>query len=84
MAPVYLMWIASWDTPGGDAANLRWVDEAAQRLQPFSEGSYINETDFFSRPERARQCFSTTAWERLKTVRARHDPTGLFPSPFPI
>ncbi|MGH8631599.1 MAG: FAD-binding oxidoreductase [Burkholderiales bacterium] len=84
MAPVYLMWIASWDASQGDSDNLHWVDEAAQRLQPFSGGSYINETDFFSRHERARDCFSKAAWERLQAVLARHDPMGLFASPFPI
>lgn len=80
LAPCYAMWLASWDSPSDDGSNLAWVDAAARLLEPYSAGCYINETDFLSRPERARRSFTPEGWRRLQAVRSGYDPQNRFHS----
>lgn len=82
MAPCYLMWLASWDQAADDVKNLEWVDAAARLVDPYAAGCYINETDFLSRPERARRSFTADDWRRLHTVKTEYDPRNLFYAPF--
>jgi len=75
---VFVGLYGAWMGSEHDAANVAWLRSAAQALQPFASGHYINEIDIEATPEKARSCFSPAAWERLAAVRARHDPQGLF------
>ena len=52
--------------------------EASQALQPFASGHYINEIDIEATPQKAADCFSVKAWNRLADVRHRYDPERLF------
>jgi hypothetical protein len=53
-----------------------WVDAAMRRLEPFSPGCYLGDSDLLRRPAR----FLTDAsHQRLAEIRARRDPSGLFP-----
>ncbi|MFM8517269.1 MAG: BBE domain-containing protein [Nevskiaceae bacterium] len=47
-------------------------------MQPFASGNYINELDAFSRPDLLPRCFAPEAFERLRALRRRYDPEGLF------
>ncbi len=67
-----------WHGADGDAANIAWLREASLSLQPFASGHYINEIDVEAAPQRAEDCFSVKAWNRLADVRHRHDPERLF------
>jgi FAD/FMN-containing dehydrogenase len=67
-----------WDEAADDAANFAWLHEATERMEPFSEGYYVNEIDAANRPDRARGAFSDPAWERLQQLRAEWDPRGVF------
>ena len=69
---------AAWTGAEGDDANLAWLREASTALQPFASGHYINEIDIEAVPQRAQDCFSAKAWNRLADVRHRHDPERLF------
>ncbi|MCC7426583.1 MAG: FAD-binding oxidoreductase [Alphaproteobacteria bacterium] len=68
---------AIWDEPRDDAANTAWLRRAADAVAPAVRGHYVGEADL-ERPERLRGCYSAEAWERLATLRDRHDPAGMF------
>jgi FAD/FMN-containing dehydrogenase len=78
----YVMWLCAWDDSAEDAANQDWNDRAVTLTAPYAVGRYINETDVLRFPHHARQSYSAPAWERLKRVRARHDPDQRLPAPF--
>ena len=67
-----------WDTQSEDAANIAWTDGIGDRMMAHASGGYINEMDTFRRPERLQQAFSAAAMERLRALRSRYDPQGLF------
>lgn len=69
---------SAWIGPEGNAANIAWLREASQALQPFASGHYINEIDIEAAPQKAADCFSVKAWNRLADVRHRYDPERLF------
>jgi hypothetical protein len=54
-----------------------WVEEFAAALQQDDEGAYVN----FMGVEgegRVRAAYPGETWERLRTIKARYDPTNLF------
>ena len=67
-----------WDDAAGDEANRAWVREVDARLAPFRTGRYVAEADLTAGPERVAQCFTPDALQRLREVRRRYDPDGLF------
>lgn len=77
---VFVGLYGAWTGVENDAANVAWLRTASRSLQPFATGHAINEIDAEGTPEKARQCFSPAAWDRLATVRAQRDPQGLFHS----
>jgi len=80
----YVLWMAAWENPAHDEANLRWSQATAEELQPYTSAVYVNECDLERRPERARLCFPTAKRERLRAVASRYDPGGLLPPPFAL
>ncbi|MFB7596033.1 FAD-binding oxidoreductase [Streptomyces sp. NPDC056160] len=76
----YAVPYAVWEDPGQDTANTGWLREAMHRVEPLGTGHYIAETDLTAAPSRARRSFTPDAWQRLRAVRARYDPEGLFHS----
>ena len=79
----FIQWLGQWDQPLEDEANLAWVQEAARRLEPYTIGAYVNESDIIRRPERLRRCFAPGVLERIRRVRNAYDPRGLFALPTP-
>ena len=79
--PLFLNWTALWDSVSLDAEHMRWMDGLAEDIEPLITGCYINETDFLRRPHWAKKCFTEANRKRLASIRARHDPEGLFSSP---
>lgn len=69
---------ALWDDPAEDDANRAWVRRIDDALAPFRTGRYIGEADLTADTGRIAECFTPAALERLRELRARHDPTGLF------
>ena len=61
--------------PAEDAACRDWVDATMRRLEPFSPGCYLGDSDFTIRPA---PFMSDQAWVRLQRLRAAWDPDGLF------
>ena len=70
---VYGVWFSDNE---GDVA--RWADAISERLDPFAEGRYINETDCFRRPDHVAKAYSAEKWVKLKQVNKTYDPAGLF------
>jgi FAD/FMN-containing dehydrogenase len=69
---------ALWDDPADDEANCAWVRQVDDALAPFRTGRYVGEADLTSGPERLAECFTPAALQRMRELRARHDPGGLF------
>lgn len=67
-----------WDEAAHDAENIAWTEAARDALQPFASGNYVNELDAFRRPDLLRRCFSAQAMGRLRALRRRYDPGGVF------
>lgn len=68
---------AVYDAPEDDATALDFVRGTSDAVADRTIGHYIGETDH-DRPGRLAACFAPAAWERLATLRRRHDPTGVF------
>jgi FAD binding domain len=59
----------------GDDACRTWVGDTMRRLEPFSPGCYLGDSDLHVRPARF---MSDDAWRRFRDARARWDPDRLF------
>ena len=69
---------ALWDGAEDDRRHVEWVAAADAALAPFRSGRYVGEADVFVAPDRLAQCFTPHALGRLRELRARYDPDGVF------
>ena len=67
-----------WDDEADDEANIGWLRNAMEALEPLAAGHYVAETDLLADPSRPARSFSANAWERLTRLRKRLDPQGVF------
>jgi FAD/FMN-containing dehydrogenase len=72
---LYFATYAVCEEPAQDAACRSWADAAMRRLEPFSVGCYLGDSDLAVRPGRF---MSDAAWRRFKRVRDSRDPGRLF------
>jgi len=63
------------ESPSQDALCGSWVAAAMDRLQPFSVGCYLGDSDLRRRPDRF---MSDPAWDRFLQIRDARDPSHLF------
>jgi FAD/FMN-containing dehydrogenase len=62
--------------PGTDTGPLRaWTGDVMRRLEPFSPGCYLGDSDLRERPARF---MSDDAWRRFRDIRAAWDPDRVF------
>ncbi|MFF5210894.1 FAD-binding oxidoreductase [Streptosporangium sp. NPDC000396] len=80
LGTAYFACYAIWEDPAHDDADIRWLRETMRKVEPLGTGHYIAETDLPADPSRARRSFAPGTWERLRALRARYDPEGLFHS----
>jgi FAD/FMN-containing dehydrogenase len=74
---LYIALYAIWDDEGGDKVHQAWVTNHMRELEPHSSGIQLADENLGARPFR----FMTPAnFQRLQTLRAKHDPHGLFHS----
>ena len=78
MGKSHIICIPLWKDPNDDVANRAWMHEATAAVQPYSIGHYVNDADIVSSPERVRRSFSQKNWGRLRALRRKYDPDGLF------
>jgi FAD/FMN-containing dehydrogenase len=74
----YVVPYAIWDDPSQDAANITWLRQALQTVEPLGTGHYIAEADLTAAPSRARRSFTPDDWQRLQRRKAEYDPDGVF------
>ena len=75
----YLAAYAVWEDPSADGLNTRWLRDGMDALDPDGTGRhYIGEADLGAAASRAQRCYAPADWERLRHVRQRRDPSGLF------
>ena len=67
-----------WERPEEDAANYKWHNECTNILNKFTSQPYIGETDIVQDNTRVQKSYSSDKWKRLKQIRAKYDPKGLF------
>jgi FAD/FMN-containing dehydrogenase len=72
---LYLAAFGGWTDPAQDAAMLAWPAEQMRRLEPLSRGIQLADENLVARPARF---LSDENGERLETLRAQHDPDGVF------
>lgn len=74
----YLAAFSIWDDPAQDPAGVQWLRRTMAMVEPLGTGHYIAEADLTAAPIRAERSYSPQVWDRLRTLRARHDPEGVF------
>lgn len=80
--PVWGCIYTVWDRPEDDAVNIKWMREAADRVEDHVVGHYVGEADL-ERPERRTHCHSADALRKLRKLQSIHDPDGMFLRPVP-
>jgi FAD/FMN-containing dehydrogenase len=68
---------AFYDGPADRAVRQRWVAEFAGALQQRDTGAYVGFVGEEG-PQRVRQAYPGSAWERLAAIKRRYDPANLF------
>jgi FAD/FMN-containing dehydrogenase len=72
---IYFATYVVCEEPAQDAACRSWIDATMCRLEPFSAGCYLGDSDLTIRPDRF---MSDAAWNRFRQIRAARDPARLF------
>ena len=78
LAPVFVAGYAVWEKEEDDAANLSWIGNLMRDLTPHAIGHYLGESDIMADPTRAVNSFARSNWERLRALRKKYDPEGVF------
>ena len=61
-----------------DAGKRAWLSNTIASLEPLTVGRYVGEADLTSAPDRAKQCFSPSAWDKLIRLKRKYDPDDMF------
>jgi FAD/FMN-containing dehydrogenase len=72
---LYVAAFGGWTDPRQDAEMLAWPAAQMRRLEPLSRGIQLADENLVARPARF---LSDENAERLESLRAQHDPDGLF------
>lgn len=67
-----------WEKPKEDQANYKWHNECTDILKKFTSQHYIGETDIAQDPLRVLESYHSEKWKKLKQIRSKYDPEGLF------
>ncbi len=68
---------AFYEGPEDQAVREAWVGDFAAALRQWDTGAYVGFINDEG-PDRVRQAYPGTTWERLAAVKRRYDPTNLF------
>jgi FAD/FMN-containing dehydrogenase len=71
--------VGNWRDPSHDAQHIQWARETAAVIEPwsFSGGGYVNYMQGDEPIERVRAAFGEEAFERLRRLKSRHDPSNV-------
>lgn len=69
---------ATWQDPALDEQSIQWARDTAAAIEPWSVGGgYVNYMQADEPIERIRAAFGDVAFERLRALKARYDPTNV-------
>jgi FAD/FMN-containing dehydrogenase len=74
----FLACYAVWQDERDDRANRSWLRRITGALEPIVSGHYIAEADLTADRTRTTRSFAGSAWQRLRAIRPRYDPDGVF------
>jgi hypothetical protein len=74
---IYLAIYTVWDDETNDERCRTWLANQMRTLEPINAGQYLGDSDFTTRQSKF---VSDTNWKKLETLRAKHDPQGIFHS----
>jgi hypothetical protein len=77
IGPVCGIMHGTWTSATDDAANLAWLRDGMDRLNPVTTGRYVGHADL-ARQGRMDDCHSAHARQRIATLARTHDPLGVF------
>jgi FAD/FMN-containing dehydrogenase len=77
IGPVCGIMHGTWTKAEDDAANLAWLRDGMDRLNPVTTGRYIGHADL-ARPGWIDTCISAPARDRIAALALTYDPQGLF------
>jgi FAD/FMN-containing dehydrogenase len=70
--------MASWQGPALDERYIRWARETAAAIEPWAvSGGYVNYMQADEPSERVRAAFGKQAFERLRALKGRYDPSNV-------
>jgi FAD/FMN-containing dehydrogenase len=72
---IYFATYVVCESPSQDGRCRAWVNDAMRRLEPFSAGCYLGDSDLNVRPDRF---MSDSAWDRFRRIRGARDPGRIF------
>ena len=75
---IYASAYALWNDSTQDSANTAWSRKAMADLDALKVGHWVGDADLTVAPDRARQCFTPSAWERLGQLKRKYDPEDRF------
>ncbi len=67
----------TWASPADDAANLAWLRDGMDALNPVTKGRYVGHADL-ARTGRMDECHSAEARSRIKALARTYDPQAVF------
>ena len=69
---------ALWNDAAQDSVHLAWTRNAMTDLEPLKVGYWVGDADLTVAADRAKQCFSPSAWDRLVRLKRKYDPEDVF------
>jgi FAD/FMN-containing dehydrogenase len=69
--------IGFWDEPGAAESNMKWVRGAWQKVEPLTNGFYVNELAQDDPMNRVRGTYGDN-YPRLLALKKQYDPTNVF------
>ncbi|NKB36824.1 MAG: FAD-binding protein [Gammaproteobacteria bacterium] len=70
--------VLTWQDEKDDEKIAGWMRGTMDALAPYSLGHYINNDDVVTYPERNQASFSEASWKKLRVLRKKYDPEGVF------
>jgi FAD/FMN-containing dehydrogenase len=72
-----VMLIGNWDDPAAAASNMQWVKTGWQKLEPLTDGFYVNEIAHDDPANKVRATYGDN-YPRLLALKKQYDPKNLF------
>lgn len=74
----FLSLYVNWSDSRLERLAYEWTDKFSELVTPFAQGHYLNQIDTGVYPEKVRQSFTESKWERLARIRRKYDPDDRF------